>query len=87
MGTSNWLLTLPVATFAWADLLAVTVGSWSLRDDSVPNHLAGTLITATAATGVWFGGAGGSGGRVTDTNPVTWAAGDVLSGVLDYRAA
>jgi len=88
LGSSNWLLTLPVAASSWAgDFKARALGMWAIRDDSVPSHYAGALISASAATGVWFAGADQPGGRVTESNPITWAAGDVLSGVLDYRCA
>jgi len=87
MGSSNWLLTLPVAASAWAGFKTRALGTWAIRDDSGPNHFAGALISASVSTGVWFGGADQPGGRVTETNPVAWAIGDILSGVLDYRAA
>ncbi len=92
-----FVLNLPVTAFAWSGANnAATIGSWLLRDDSVPRHYSGGILTVTSGGGarVWFGGAWDTSpapdapsGRVSDTEPVTWAAGDVLSGTLRYRAA
>jgi hypothetical protein len=85
-------LTLPVPAFVWGGSgIQATIGNWTARNNSVPSHYAGSLgIFSSGANSVSFNGAwDGSApkSRVDSNDPVAWASGDVLSGVLDYRAA
>lgn len=93
-GSGTVELVLPFPAFVWGGSgLQASVGSWLLRDDGGPQHYAGTIgIFGPTSTTVSFGGAwdapsGPPNIRVDSTDPITPAAGDVLSGVLDYRAA
>ena len=86
-------INLPVQAYSlWSVTNSVsTLGSWTARDDSATNHYSGSLAksssTGTAAffDGAWNGTT--NKGRVTETVPFTWAANDILSGSLTYRAA
>lgn len=90
--TGTFVLNLPVAAYVWnGSGIQATLGTWTARDDSSPNHWSGSLgVWAAGATSVSFNGAwdGTSSKKRIDSNdPIVWAANDVLSGVLNYRAA
>jgi len=94
--SGTFVLMLPVPAFVWGgNGLNAAVGSWILRDDSTSpvQHMAGTLgLFQVSSDRVHFGGAPIAGGgasvrRMDSTDPITWAASDILSGFLDYRAA
>lgn len=69
------------------------LGFWTVRDDSVPDHYAGTLGLAGPSgaachfNGAWDGTAPKKRVSGSGNIPVTWAAGDIISGALQYRAA
>ena len=90
--TGIFTLVPPVAPYDWSGSGGTqAVGSWIIRDDSASpiENFAGTISHFDTTT-FSFGGAnnaGTSNRRVEDTIPITWASGDILSGVLNYRAA
>jgi hypothetical protein len=87
-------LTLPVVAYDWGGSgNLATIGSWVVRDDSVPDHYAGSIgihgptSTSCDFPGAWDGTSPKK--RVSSSAgiPITWAAGDIFSGLLQYRAA
>jgi hypothetical protein len=92
---STFEMALPVAAYVgWGGAgNQAALGSWTMRDDSVPDHYAGTLgLAGPSGTACHFNGAWDGTSpkkRLTSTAgvPITYAAGDVISGVLNYRAA
>lgn len=97
--TGTFVLMLPVAAYVWGgSSIQATLGTWTARDDSVPYHYSGSLgIYQASSDRVSFNGApkgspstiseAVSRNRIDSNDPIAWAAGDVLSGVLRYRAA
>jgi hypothetical protein len=97
--SGTFVLILPVAAYLWSgSVLAGAVGHWTARNDSDPFHYSGTLgLWDNTATRVSFNGtpdatiAGATDAvprsRMDSNDPIAWAAGDVLSGNLTYRAA
>ncbi len=94
--SGTFALLLPVPAYVWPGAIYnAALGFWILRDDSTSpvQHFAGVLGGFdTGGLRCHFGGApiaagGASIRRMDSTDPTTLAANDVLSGVLDYRAA
>jgi hypothetical protein len=90
--TGTFILNLPVAARLWSGTVAYgTVGNWSARNNSDPYHYAGALGIWDSSgskvhfAGSWDGTAPRS--RIDSNDPIVWASSDVLSGVLNYRAA
>lgn len=90
--TGTFVLMLPVAAYAFGGaVLQQTIGTWTARDDSAPNHWSGTLGTwsndhdRVSFNGAWDGTSPKK--RIDSNDPFVWAAGDVLSGNLSYRRA
>jgi hypothetical protein len=91
---STFEMNLPVTAYVFGGAgNQAALGSWTMRDDSVPDHYAGTLGLAGPSglachfNGAWDGTSPKK--RLTSTagTPITYASGDVISGVLHYRAA
>ena len=86
------VMTLPVVGYGWSgDAFLASLGIWNIRDDSVPDHYTGgVFVSGSGAVGMVFGGAWDGTSpddRVSNTSPMAWAAGDLFSAVIDYRAA
>lgn len=89
-------LVLPFPSYIWeGGTFGQTgaLGNWTIRDDSAIDHFAGTigvfetLATRACFNGAWDGTAPNSRVSSAATHPITWAAGDMFSGNLQYRAA
>ena len=90
--SGTFALQLPVAAYAWGGaIIQSTLGTWTARDNSGPDHWSGSIgLWNTAATHVSFNGAWNAGApnkRIDSNDPIVWASGDMLSGTLNYRSA
>jgi hypothetical protein len=93
----TFILNLPVPAYVWGGAaINGALGSWTARDNSTSGpvvHPSGTIGNwDTGGLRVHFAGAPaasftGAPRRVDSNDPIPWASGDVLAGVLDYRAA
>ena len=91
-GTTVLALPVPAFEFTVGNQLQAAVGSWIVRDESATRHYSGSIgIFGVSATSVSFAGAWDSTTptflRINETLPLTWQVDDIISGVLDYRAA
>lgn len=86
-------ITLPIAAHeSWGGTgLYPTLGSWTMRDNSLVRYYSGSIGADDAAgasvtfQGAWNGTAPLD--RADEVIPFAWAANDIVSGVLTYRAA
>lgn len=90
--SGTFTLTLPVPAYVWGgSVVQGAIGRWIARDDSSTLHWSGTIgLWDSGADEVSFGGSWDGTAprsRVDSNDPIVWAAGDILSGVMDYRAA
>jgi len=86
------VVTLPVPQYGWSgDAFLSALGNWVIRDDTSPNHYAGTIAgSGSGGTGAVFAGAWSGTApnlRVAEDRPMVWAAPDIVSAVFDYRTA
>ena len=96
--SGTFVMNLPVTAWIWNSATEGTnaaLGNWTLRDDSTSpvQHMAGAIGQwDSTGTKAFFGGAPVSSTpfqsirRIDSTDPITWAAQDILSGLLRYRA-
>jgi len=92
-GAGAITLTMPVSNYVLSGTGANSaLGSWSIRDESAVSIYAGTINssgssgTAALFEGAWTGSAPNSHVNLTGS-PTTFAASDIFSGFLTYRAA